>query len=340
MPRLWIWIQLAIGWFPVWALYATLIVVAHPPTTPRTAAILAVHAIVPAALLGLVVHRFTRRFAWPRPFRLSFLLLHVLAAAVYAIGWLMLASLAQIVMLHSPPSAIERVVVPFLVLGVWLYVMVAGVSYAAQATDRAVAAEASAARAQLAALRAQLHPHFLFNALHTVVQLIPIEPRRAADAAELVASLLRTTLEEGRDFVSLDEELAFVRRYLDIERIRFGERLLVEFDIDPDAERLMVPSFALQTLVENAVRHGAAPRVQTTTLRVSARAQDGTLTIRVHDDGDGLTSAITHGGGTGLSRLRERLAALYGSRARLQTGNAPEGGHLATIEVAAVARSA
>ncbi len=340
MPRLWIWIQLAIGWFPVWALYATLIVVAHPPTTPRTAAILAVHAIVPAAILGLGVHRFTRRFAWPRPFRLSFLLLHVGAAATYAIAWLLLASLSQIVLLHSVAAAIGRVVVPFFVLGVWLYVMVAGVSYAAQATDRAVIAEASAARAQLAALRSQLHPHFLFNALHTVVQLIPVEPQRAADAAELVAGLLRTTLEEERDLVRLEEELAFVSRYVEIEGIRFGDRLRVELDVDPAARDLMVPSFAVQTLVENAVQHGAAPRVEPTTVRVGAAVQGRTLRVSVRDDGEGASSNDSVGRGTGLARLRERLSALYGERAQLTTGNAPGGGFLASIEFRDVVRAA
>ena len=340
MPRLWIWIQLVIGWFPVWALYATLIVAAHPPTTVRSAALLAMHAIVPAALLGLVVHRFTRRLPWPRPFRLSFVLLHALAAATYAIAWLVLASLSQIVLLHSAAAAISRVVIPFLVLGVWLYVMVAGVSYAAQATDRAVVAEASAARAQLATLRAQLHPHFLFNALHTVVQLIPIEPRRAAEAAELVAGLLRTALEEERDLVSLGEELSFVGRYLDIERIRFGDRLRVEIEVGPDARARTVPSFALQTLVENAVQHGAAPRIEPTTVRVHADVRNGALLIRVQDDGAGMTTDAAPQRGTGLTRLRERLLALYGLRASLDVGTASPCGYIATLEIADTERAA
>src|SRR3954469_8653114 len=116
----------------------------------------------------------------------------------------------------------------FVVMGIWLYTSIATVAYVTAATARAAYAETMAARTQLAALRAQLNPHFLFNALHSVVQLIPRDPARAASAAEEVAGLLRATIEEHRDVVTLEEELAFVRRYLGVERMRFGDRLVVE----------------------------------------------------------------------------------------------------------------
>ena len=338
MPRFWIWLQLVIGWMPVWALYATLIVAAHPPTTPARAALLSLRAIVPAALLGLVVHRFTRRRPWPRPFRLRFLLLHLSAASLYSVVWMAVAAGLEVTLLPVSGLASVRMMVPFLVLGAWLYVMVAGVSYAAQATDRAVVAEASAARAQLAALRAQLHPHFLFNALHTVVQLIPREPKRAAEAAELVAGLLRLTLEQNRDLVPLSDEVAFARRYLEIEGIRFGDRLRVAFDIDGPAGDALVPSFALQTLVENAVVHGAAPRIEPTEVRIRAKISNGRLQLTVHDDGLGVADALgSEPAGTGLSRLRQRLAALYADRAALVCGNDAAGGYTSTLEIEKVA---
>jgi len=341
MPRLWIWLQLCIGWLPVWALYAAMIVANHPPTRPSEAGLLALRAIVPAALLGLAVHRFTRRHAWPQPFRLSFLAWHLGAAALYSGTWFALSSAAEMALHGSAAIASHQILVPFLVLGLWLYVMVAGVSYAAQATDRAVVAEAAAARAQLATLRAQLHPHFLFNALHTIVQLIPREPRRAAEAAELVAGLLRTTLEEDRDLVALAEEVALVRRYLEIERMRFGDRLVLEFEVSDEAGRAMVPSFSLQTLVENAVRHGAAPRVDPTAVRIDGKLVGGRLCLSVRDDGAGATrSALSDARGTGLNRLRERLTALYGVRARFHYGNGEHGGFAATIEIDDVAREA
>jgi LytS/YehU family sensor histidine kinase len=157
-------------------------------------------------------------------------------------------------------------------IGVLMYASVVGISYAADGSARAARAESVAARTQLAALRAQVQPHFLFNALHTVIQLIPVEPQRATEAAELVADLLRATLEEQRDEVTLGDEWTFVSRYLAVERIRFGDRLVVRADMDIDLLDERVPAFALQTLVENAVHHGAAPRVAATEIVITAAA--------------------------------------------------------------------
>ncbi|MBP6772625.1 MAG: histidine kinase [Gemmatimonadaceae bacterium] len=318
MPRVWFWLQLIIGWLPFWALYTTLIMTAHD-ATPERAAWIALRAITGAALLGLPIPRLTRRLPWPQTFSFAFLAWHLLAASVYAASWLLLSSLFETGLHRSLTLLPARPLIPFLVVGVWLYVMVAGVSYAAQATDRAVQAEANAARAGLAALRSQLHPHFLFNAMHTVVQLIPREPARASEAAELIAGVLRTTLEERRDLIPLSDEVAFVRRYVQIEHMRFADRLRIAFEIAPEAGAVLVPSFALQTLVENAVRHAAAPRIEPTTVHVAATLADQSLTLTVADDGHGAADdVLTVTDGTGLARLRERLAVLYGARARMQ----------------------
>lgn len=318
MPRAWVWIQVLSGWLPVWAIYAALIMVQHQPVGLGSAALIAARSILPAALLGMLVHRLARRVPWPRPFRLSFLLMHLTAAPLYALSWVVLASAMESLMRSQLVFAGgSAFLLPFLVLGIWLYAMVAGISYAVEATARAGRAEAAAARTQLAALRAQLHPHFLFNALHTVVQLIPSDPTRAADAAEQVAGLLRTTIEEDRDLVSLGDEWAFVSRYLEIERIRFGDRLRLQSAIDPALLNALVPSFSLQTLVENAVRHGAAPRVEVTDIVVTVSGTPAVLTVRVHDTGNGASSASSNGAGTGLARLHERLDVLYGGAARL-----------------------
>lgn len=335
MPRTWVWLQLLIGWLPVWALYTTLIVTAHPQADLFHAAFIALRAIGAAAALGLLVHRLTERFPWPSPVRPGFVGLHVVAAVGYAVAWLALTSLMESIIrsrivIVRPPSG----VVPYLVLGVWLYVMVTGVTYATRATERAARAEAIAARSQLAALRSQLNPHFLFNALHTVVQLIPREPRRAAQAAEQIAGLLRTTLEEDRDLVSVAEEWAFVERYLEVERIRFGDRLRVRVEMTEEARRALIPSFALQTLVENAVRHGAAPRVEPTEVTVIGRAAQGMLSLAVQDTGPGATQdAIGGNGGTGLQRLRDRLTALYGGGARLDLTTGAAGGFTASLMI-------
>src|SRR6185503_6752540 len=191
MRRPLVWLQILIGWIPMWVVFTTLIVTVHPDTDLVAAAKIALRTIMTAALLGIVVQRLIERFPWPYPFRISFLALHVLGASLFSATWLVLNSFVASVIHRGVVVAAGPGVLPVFVTGVWLYLVVAGVSYATSATERAARAEAAATRSQLAALRSQLNPHFLFNALHTIVQLIPREPRRAAQAAEHLGGLLR-----------------------------------------------------------------------------------------------------------------------------------------------------
>jgi len=285
--------------------------------------------------IAFLVSRFARRMPWPRPFRLRFAALHVVGALLSAAAWAVTSSALQSLLLGgSFVARVDRRWAEFLFIGTIVYAIVVGVSHAVEATARAARAEAAAAQTQLAALRAQLHPHFLFNALHTVVQLIPIEPARAMEAAELVADLLRATMEEQRDEVTLGDEWSFVSRYLAVERIRFGDRLVVRADLPPSLLDECIPAFALQTLVENAVQHGAAPRVAATEIVVTAAGSASELTLSVRNTGDDVPARATKGGpGTGLARLRERLAVLYGSATRLACRPAGEGGFEAVLVV-------
>lgn len=332
MRRRVVWLQLLLGWLPVWGLFTMLVLMAHGPIGLSRAMFLSLRSIIPAAALGLLVQKVTERFPWPEHVRVRFVAFHIVAALVYAIAWIACNSVIESIMLRQLVLVYGVGIGPFLVTGVWIYVMIAGVSYTVQSADRAAKAEASAAKAQLAALRSQLNPHFLFNALHTVVQLIPREPATAAMAAEQLAGLLRTTIEEDRDIVSVSEEIAFVERYLDIEIIRFGDRLRIHFDIPQDALAATMPSFAALTLVENAIRHGAAPMVEPTDLSISARLTGDNLLLSVKDTGAGIPVTPT-ASGTGLRRLRERLAVLYGSRASLELTSASPPGTLAVLRI-------
>lgn len=297
----------------------------------------AVAGLSALAIVAFLLYRFIRRVQWPRLFSLRFFLLHLGAALAFALSWLVLSVVIESFFTGSlleTRSARPLRLVELPSMSLVLYSIVAGIAYTMQRRARAAQAEAEAARTQLAALRAQLHPHFLFNALHTVVQLIPIDPARASEAAELVASLLRRTIEEDRDEVPLDDEWTFVSRYLEIEHIRFGDRLRVRAEVDDALLDERVPSFALQTLVENAVRHGAAPRVAPTEIVISAAATPTQLNLSVRNAGNGRApDPVEAGTGTGLTRLRERLALLYGGKARLTYGLREDGDFEAALSL-------
>lgn len=287
------------------------------------------------AAIAFLVYRFVLRNPWPRPLRLRFVALHLVAAPVFALAWHATSSVVAAMVGGRPMLAeIAFRLGEGVFIGVFMYIVVAGISYAFEGTARAARAEAVSSRTQLAALRAQLHPHFLFNALHTVVQLIPVEPARAADAAELLAGLLRTTLEEQRDEVTLADEWSFVSRYLAVERIRFGDRLVVRADIDKSLLDERVPAFSIQTLVENAVRHGAALSVTPTEIVITAAGSASELTLSVRNSsGAGALRTAESGTGTGLARLRDRLAVLYGTAARLECHPDGDGGFEASLVV-------
>ncbi len=215
----------------------------------------------------------------------------------------------------------------------------AGARAAAQARARAEIAERLRAEARLQVLRANLNPHFVLNVLHSLVGLAERDPKLTAQALERLGSTLRFALRlqaRGTDRVSLGEELALVRDTLALERLRLGARLRDRFDVPEELLTVAVPTFTLQPLIENALRHAIAPRSSGGRLEVTARASAEGLVLTVDDDGDSIASppgaaAATSGEGLGLALLRDRLQTLYGDRARLDTGPSPLGGFRATV---------
>ena len=284
--------------------------------------------------VAVVVFRLVPRVPWPRPLNWRFVAGHVVAAPVVAALWLLVSLPVEWMVGGRSDVELATRSKEMMVIGSFFYVLIVGLSYSAHGARRAAQAEAIAVQTQLATLRSQLQPHFLFNALHTIVQLIHIDPRRATEAAEMVADLLRRTLEEQRDEVPLRDEWSFVSRYLSVEQIRFGERLVVKAEIPPDLETERVPSFAVQTLVENAVQHGAAPRVAPTEIAITGTRSSSELVISVRNSGDNDAPRTNgNGTGTGLTRLRERLTVLYGGSATLVSGPAANGGYEAVLTV-------
>ncbi len=174
-----------------------------------------------------------------------------------------------------------------------------------------------AAEARLNALEARVHPHFLFNSLNSVLSLIPEDPARAEALLEKVAALLRFALDAGKSrLIPLADELRIVRDYLDIESARLGDRLRAEVAVDPGLDDWKVPPFALQTLVENSVRHSIAPRRAGGALRVHVRRAGGRLELAVWDDGEGFSRESLRAG-HGLDNLEGRLSSLFGERGEL-----------------------
>jgi signal transduction histidine kinase len=183
-----------------------------------------------------------------------------------------------------------------------------------QAREQATRLERELARARLHSLRAQLQPHFLFNALNTMSALTESNPRLARQLMGQLGDLLRASLTHSENpLVPLGEELTFLDDYLAIETARFEGRVAVAVDADDNVLELPVPSFLLQPLVENAFRHGVAPRLSGGHIDVTATRDDGMLRLRVRDDGLGLPSGwhLDRDMGIGLSNLRSRLAQLY-----------------------------
>lgn len=171
------------------------------------------------------------------------------------------------------------------------------------------------AESRLDALRTQLHPHFLFNALNAISAHVERDPRTARRMLEHLGELLRMSLDHSEDQeIPLEQELAFLERYLAIQKVRFEDRLDVRMEVDPEVFHALVPTFVLQPLVENAIRHGVAPRTSKVSIQVVAWREDGRLHLRVQDDGPGLPAGwkITANQGVGLSNTRERLRRLYG----------------------------
>ena len=270
------------------------------------------YAIGSAAILGLAVSRFCARMPVPLDFRTRFYVAQVVAAVTYAALWA--TGMFVFARLMDGHSASRTMKILWLAEGVWLYAIVAGFSYAIQTQRRVLQAEKSLAVARLDALRSRLHPHFLFNALHTVGALVRHDAAEAESAVEKLGDMLRYTLHDtGGDTVPFAEEWAFTRRYLEFEQLRYGDRLRVVTDIDPRAAEFTAPSFALQTLVENSVRHSISQRPEGGRVEISAKASDDRLHVRVRDDGsNGIASEP--GAQYGLNALRERLDAVYGAR--------------------------
>jgi two-component system sensor histidine kinase AlgZ len=216
---------------------------------------------------------------------------------------------------------------PLFGMGVVLYLLSGGVHYAALAAEasqeaarRAAEARTLARDAELQALRMQINPHFLFNCLHSIAALATVDGARAREMCVRLSDFLRSSLGlGGRESVPLGEELALARGYLEVEQVRFGDRLRVDEDIEPSCADCAIPVLLLQPLVENAVKHGIAGMVEGGSIRLAVRRQGADVSVTVENAFDP-EMAPPRNLGLGLDHVRRRLHLRYGEDAAFDAG--------------------
>jgi two-component system, LytTR family, sensor kinase len=308
------------------------------------------------ALLTPGVFAVSKRWPVVRPHLLRRVLTHLLFSILFCVAWATCGQILRFVLMlifardllnedqfwHQ--FAVQWLSWIFITLpfGVAVYLCVVGVEHAIRYFVEVREREVQLARlseqlagARFAALQAQVNPHFLFNTLNTIAVLVRDDDRPGAvRIVEHLSELLRRTLSRHQENeTSLSEELELVRQYVAIEQARFSDRLRPEFRVDDTLLSAMVPSFALQHLVENAIRHGIARDPDAGSLIVAAERVGDVLEITVTDDGAGIDPDAAIPPGHGIDNTRERLRALYGENASLQIVRRPEGGTIARLRV-------
>jgi two-component system LytT family sensor kinase len=309
--------------------------------------------------LAPVIFLFTRRFPIDRERWFINSLLHILACVVLSIahraiyliiGWLMHVAAYQ--NLGSIPDLYSSDILFNLPTGFMSYGTIFLVSYVIDYYRRHQEEELKISRlraelaqtqlqvteAQLQALKMQLHPHFLFNTLNSISALLDEDVDAADQMLARLGDLLRLTLENsGAQQVTLQEELEFLRCYLEIERVRFHDRLAVNMIIEPETLDARVPNLILQPIVENAIKHGIVSRIAPGEIEIRASRVGNVLQLRVRDNGPGLlrgeASIVTIKEGLGLANTRARLRQMYGAAHRFEMDDVPEGGLLVTIDM-------
>lgn len=293
------------------------------------------------ALLSVPVIRLTRVFHFEAPTRGRSLVAHLLGSVIFSLAYMILRAWVGIWQSDATfteafqPLLVKTWHFNFLIYWVMVAVTCAFDFYSKyrERELRAIELEKRLAQAKLQALQMQLNPHFLFNSLHSISALMHMDVEAADRMISRLGELLRAALDNTENQeVPLRKELDFLRRYLEIEQLRFGSRLAIEIQAPAETLEAQVPNLILQPLVENAIRHGIEPHARPGRIRLVARRQQDELTLEVHDNGGGLGSDSLVVG-VGLSNTRARLRTLYGDAHLFEFCNPPEGGLLVRMTI-------
>ena len=316
-----------------------------PPINWLTATLNALPFWLLLAALTPVAASLARRWPLDTPPRARAVAVHVVGATVFALvhaAAVAFVNASRMGWAFPYGDVLSKTLSFAFVVEVLIYVVIVGAAHAlrfhAESRERerlAAALQVSLAEAQLQGLRAQLNPHFLFNTLNAVsVLALKGEHDAVVRVVALLSDILRACLDERRGQEGpLADELVVMERYLEIQRIRFPDRLTVETDIAQEAYGALVPTLILQPIVENAVMHGVATTPGQGCVRIAARRDNGVLRLTVTDTGPGFGRSPANGTGVGLANTRGRLRQLYGDAHSFTTGASPEGGALVQIVV-------
>jgi two-component system LytT family sensor kinase len=288
-----------------------------------------------AAYTPLVIH-LAKRFPLTGPRFVSHIAIHTIASVMMAplasvTEFFLSSGLLRLIFRITDPGAPRPVptftgsVVSMSLTGVLTYWLVVGLyqsihfyQAAMERQTRAAQLEMQLSHAELENLKSQLHPHFLFNSLHTIGVLMQEDVDAASHLLVSLGDLLRMALERRENEITLQSELEFVSKYLEIEQTRFHDRLKVHMDVPPDLLGVYVPSLALQPLVENAIKHGISVDSAAGRLEIAAQRNNGRVSLRVRDDGPGLAPGSRPRFGVGLTNVQSRLKQLYGEESSLE----------------------
>jgi hypothetical protein len=301
------------------------------------------------ALLSLPIARFARRFPPEEGPAWRTAAIHLAAALGFSLAYVVLRALvgqAHSWLLDEPvtfPEVFRPLWVRTFPFNLLIYGVIIAVSHSIdyyrkyhERTVHALELEKHLAEARLQALLRQLKPHFLFNTLNGIASLMHSDVQAADRMLVRLAELLRLTMSHpGQPLTRLQDEITFIEKYLEIERIRFRDRLSVTIDVDPAALEAQVPSLILQPLVENAIRHGVEPYARPGRIELVVRREPGTVVLTVRDNGAGEPAGGFSREGIGLGNTRARLRELYGEQHRFELANHPDGGLIVRVTLPA-----
>ena len=330
------WLIYCLAWIPFALSYAAVFTADGNYNSIAGLLFLIGRNVISAAVLGVSVVLICNRIDWSLHRRFWFFPLHILSALVFSFSWAI--TLFFIFSINSYNRTGKWEFVSFTgnalqwqaFTGITIYVTIASVIYVMQVVRNLREEERRAARAEtlyaqnsLAVLQAQLNPHFLFNTLHSLMALVRYDAEKAENALEKLAEMLRYSLKDKRDsknyLVRLEDELNFVENYLELEKLRLGERLNVEKNIENAALDCLLPAFTIQPLIENAVKHGIAPKNIRATIFIAAKKEQNFLKLEIADDGIGSdTEKIETAKGLGINLIREQLQIYYGEKSTFE----------------------